>query len=189
MCGISIKLSTPTSHSNLNFTLKSCIFNIVLYNLEPRSYCIWALGLLAQAVMSQRGQRQLVERTQGQFPKRLFCFRGISEVKRSLKWFWQIGFSLQTSRWSSLSSSNTPNTSPLLFDMVKQKPSVPLLIWFQWTHLLGVIFILYNEWTNRHSEVHDWAKVIWSQEANPLLSPGSALFPGSLLGSEKRSLI
>lgn len=69
-----LNFSTPTSHSSasdLNFTLKSCIFNIVLYNLEPHSDCMWAPGLLAQAVMSQPGQRQLVERTAGAVSKEI----------------------------------------------------------------------------------------------------------------------
>lgn len=161
--------------------LKSCIFNVVLHSLETHSDCtsMWASGLLAQAVMSQPGQPQLVERTTRavSFQRDYFVLGGFLRL-RSLKWLWQIGLSFRLLGDQSLSPSNTHRTSPLLFDMVKHKPSVPLLTRFQCAHLLGVIFILFNGWTNRHREVpvHDWTKVIGSQDGNPVLSPGSALF-------------
>lgn len=61
--------------------------------------------------------------------------------------------------------------------MVKHKLSVPLLTRFQCAHLLGVIFTLFNGWTNRHREVHDWTKVIGSQNGEPCSISWQSLFP------------
>lgn len=76
-----LNFSTPTSHSSasdLNFTLKSCIFNIVLYNLEPHSDCMWAPGLLAQSTAAGR------EDHRGSFQRDYFVLGGFLRLRGDL---------------------------------------------------------------------------------------------------------
>lgn len=189
-----LNFSTPISHSSasvLNFMLKKLYFQHCALQ-SGASLWLYVGSRTAstgcyEPIWSTAAGR---EDRRGSFQRDYFVLRGFLRLRGDLSnGFGKLASPFRLLDDQSLSSSNTPSTSPLLFDMVKQKPSVSLLIWFQCTHLLGVIFILYNEWTNRDREVHDWTKVIRSQDRNPILSPSSALFPGNLLGSEKRSLV